>query len=226
MDPTQRPRGPQRAVRPHAPEPARSWFLLVRWYWRVLVGASVVVAGAGALTAPAHLTLLVGPAVAVLSVAAIRLGAACTGLRRPSPRTVGSTALAGLLLVPFLNGVPLFGAAGAALLMTVLFTVASRVPAALVGTEPTEPLSWADVERLCLDLPGLRTAVLVEHWQRTARQLGDGTGPEALAAAAAVRSALLDEFTRRDPAGVERWLRSGGDQPGEHLAHGDADRTA
>lgn len=208
---------------PHAPELGRLWHLLVLGYRRSLLGAAVVVACAGALTAPAHLTLLVGPAVGALAVGGACLGAACAGLRPPSARTAALTGLGGMLSIPFICGVPLLGPAGAVLTMALLVTAASRLPEDIAGPDPV-PVLPVDVAALRAELRHIPSPVLLDHWHRTARLLRGRLGPDALAAVTGLRSSLLDELARRDPAGVERWLRSGGDDPRRHLTSGDPDR--
>jgi hypothetical protein len=198
---------------------------LVRWCRRALFGAAVVVAWAGALTAPAHLTLLVAPVVGALTVGALRLAAAALGAGRPSSRTSVLSGLAGLLVVPFLAGVPLFGPPGLALLMALLMTGSSLLARGAVPVSPPagETVTRAEVDRLGIGLRDLPLTEVLERWRGTAR-LTD-TGPEVRTAVAELRSLLLDELSRRDPAGVERWLRSGDDDPGRHLPSGDVDRT-
>ena len=207
------------------PRLARHVARLVRWYRRALVGAAVVVAWAGALTAPAHLTVLLAPVVGVLTVGALRLGAGALGLGRFSSRTAAVGGLAGLLVVPFVAGVPLFGSFGAALLMVLVMTGSSRLGRFAVheSSPPGSTVTREEVDRLRSRLPALPLTDVLERWQGTAR-LTDA-GPEARTVAAELRSLLLDELSRRDPAGVERWLRSGGEDPRRHLASGETDRS-
>ena len=203
----------------------RSGRLIALWWRRSLLGAAVVAAWLGALTAPAHLTLVVAPVLGALTAGTVLVGAACIGSRRPSPRALALSGLGGLLLVPFLVGVQVLGAAGAALSLALLMTAAARVPVdPLAAASPAAP-TREELARLGAELRRLPSAQLLEHWQRTAAPVHRGAGPDVRAAVTEFRSLLLDEFSRRDPAGVERWLRTGGD-PARHLASGEADRTA
>lgn len=203
----------------------RSGRLLVLWCRRCLLATTVAVAWVGALTAPAHLTLVVAPVCGGLALAGLLLGAAGAGLRRPSRRAQALTAMGGLLLVPFTAGASLLGPVGAALSLGLLVTAAARLPADPWAASSPADVTLDEVAGLGAGLHRLPSAALLEHWQRTADVVSPGAGPELRAAVSELRSRLLDELSRRDPAGVERWLRSGGD-PARHLATGEAGPTA
>ena len=66
--------------------------------------------------------------------------------------------------------------------------------------------------------PNASTPELCRAWCRSARQLGALPPGPARWRVAETRRALLEELERRDPAGVDRWLRAGaaGD-PGRYL---------
>jgi hypothetical protein len=74
-----------------------------------------------------------------------------------------------------------------------------------------------DITYLRRVLPDLPDEVLLREWRASALRLGPDVDPGTRAAAVELRALLIDELSRRDPAGVERWLRAGGSDPDPHL---------
>jgi hypothetical protein len=66
-------------------------------------------------------------------------------------------------------------------------------------------------------LPELPDDALLREWGDSADLLGPDVDPATRVAAAELRALLIDELSRRDPAGVERWLRTGDSRPDQHL---------
>jgi hypothetical protein len=61
-------------------------------------------------------------------------------------------------------------------------------------------------------------SALLAEWRLTEAVLAEATDPDDRAAASSARELLLDEMTRRDPAGVRRWLQDGAHaSPDRHL---------
>jgi hypothetical protein len=197
-----------------------SWSALTRVSRRVCLVGVVGVALLGALFSSALTTLVLAPAVGLF-------GAAQTAVvhpefpARPSARRV--VLLSGLgwaLMVPFVMGAVALGAAGAVL------TVVLVLLGALVLMGWIIDLCRSDAASSCagMDAPllgdlvrGLPTPALLEEWQSSEADL-DAAGPEHRVAAIQVRVLLLEEMSRRDPAGVERWLQEGaGGIPNRHI---------
>ena len=125
----------------------------------------------------------------------------------------------GVVLVPLANGLVLLGTAGGA----VALVAWSAGPVLALGWVATleEPAVRDDPTALREMLPRLPTADLLEEWRSTEGLLH---GPGDRAAAARIRSLLLDELAHRDPGGVTEWLSAGGASPETHL-RADRDRT-
>ena len=196
----------------------------VRW---ALVSVSVAVALLGALVARPLATLVAAPLLAALAVVILLLAAPRAQQAGPSSRTVALCALGGALVVPLGAGLPLLGSTGAVLLIAllVLGAVLLAERAAQLLEAGAGGVGGSDVARLRRGLPDLPLDVLIRLWRQSAPPVRGDPEPAARTAAADVRSLLLDELSRRDPAGVERWLHAGAGDPGPYLSTGDADRS-
>ncbi len=182
--------------------------------------AVVLLALAGAATSPAWLTLLWGPAVAGTAIGV-------TAILHPHfPGTASArraTVYAGtgaMLLVPAVAGLELLGPRGAAVGLALLSAAGMWAVSAFPESEPDA--SAAAIRRAAAvrrSLPDLALDCLLEEWRRSGLVLEFRLSPRAFSTVAELRSLLVDELTRRDPAGVEQWLREGGD-PEEYLTGG------
>jgi hypothetical protein len=179
----------------------------------------------GALTTPAYVVLVLAPllgvfvagVVAILSIASVD----AASVRRP---VLLSGAWAALL-VPALAGAGVFGTGGAVLmfgLMVLGVVVCGHwiVESCDPDGEQGEP--GTDEEQLRQLLRVLPTSMLLREWRSTVDPVRLGAEPERRARAVRLRTLLLEELTRRDPAGVARWLIEGDEDSPEHYLRGDS----
>ena len=184
---------------------------VVRGVGFLLLAAVATIALLGALVAPWTAMLLVAPALgAFLAGVALLLG--------PSGRRDALwMGAAGLLLVPLSHGLLLLGTAGGAVLLLLL-----ALGPLVVGAWPAAAGSASELSGVPDLLAALPVAELLEEWRASERTLRSSPDPTVVAE---VRAMLLDELSRRDPAGVAAWLASGGDEPADHV-RADRDDTA
>lgn len=201
---------------------------------RVLYGGTALL---GALLTPPERMLLGAPAVGLGALLATAAG--CWWCRRlgPSRQLPWSAAVVAAAAVPFSHAVDALGDTGAAVVFAVLTLLAVTVSdwitsgsepagAATTGSARVREGRQDDPESLAVLLRGLPMALLCQEWHATTPHRDAGAlGPRA----ARDRTLLLEEMTRRDPAGVRRWLRAGpGAAPELYLQDGHAaeDRPA
>lgn len=210
--------GPQPDVRPAV----AVWRALVRTGRAALVGGTLALALLGALVGPPSAVLVWAPGVALVAAVVVAI------VDPDFPRTPGSrraawfAGLAGFVLVPFTSGLGMLDAAGAVVVVLQLMIgalwVVDRI-AAMPENTGAEALR-RDVVYLRRVLPELSVQTLLREWRESGARLGPDTDAATRAAAAELRALLLDELTRRDPEAVERWLRTGGEDPHLHLPGG------
>lgn len=151
--------------------------------------------------------------------------------RRPSPADVTAGAVIGGGAIPFGLGLfamppqvsaPVVGSLAANAVLRIL----ARRPDRSDADEPGEAVELWDEEHEALLRSTLRVvslSVLLDQWRTTGRDL-HRPGPSC-GTSAQLRRLLLEELERRDPDGVDRWLRSGRTDPEPFLARGrDVDR--
>ncbi len=189
------------------------WQAAIRTGRVVGTAGFVSVALWGAVVLPAEVMVLVAPATGAF-VGGIA-GMLHPGFpRSPQARRVAAYAVAaGVLLVPFLVGLSSLGAAGAALflglLLVGLLVLEDRLSAAPDAGGGRDDTALREL------LPRLSTTYLLEEWHASEALLVDDHGT-----AVHVRALLLDELTRRDPAGVQRWLTSRDRSPESYIDPG------
>ena len=189
------------AGRPRSPRAAR-WAGAVRGIRAVLLATVVGMALLGAVVTHWMGMLVVAPGLGAALAAAV-------ALVDPAARQgVLYAGVAGVVLVPFANGLALLGTAGGGIALALL--VLGPVVAVDWSTSPEEPDPTA-LRELLRRLP---TADLLEEWQASGDLL---RSPEERARAAGVRALLLDELSRRDPGGVAGWLAAGSPSPDPHI---------
>jgi hypothetical protein len=166
---------------------------------RLLRVLATSVALLGLLVAPPAQVLLVAPAVAV--VAAVSSAALAWYLtdQWPRRRVPVTIALVAGGAVPFAHGLDLLGAAGERVALALLVLTASsvlgwiaRADQAPVRAEP-DP-SWQDLVQV------LPTGMLLSEWRSLDQRLR--LEQDAPAGLTELRTMLLRELYRRDPAGV------------------------
>jgi hypothetical protein len=124
-------------------------------------------------------------------------------------------------VIPSIAGVVALGVAGVVLAVAVVLTGMLLLTAWLVDqcrADEAARSTWKDTRVLGELIGVVPISALLEEWRAAGAVLATATDPDERAAAALARQLLLDEMTRRDPAGVGRWLRDGADaSPGQHL---------
>lgn len=205
----------------------RAWRTGTRIVRAVLLVGAVGVALLGALLGPPSAVLLWAPVVGLVTLGAtalaLRVFAEAPGRRR----TVLVSGVVGVLLAPFTSGLGVLGSAGGVLLVAMLVLGALWVAELAADAVDAGPAAGVRRQLVTLRrvLPDIPLDALLAQWRQVAPQLRQDTEPEVRGAAAELRSLLLDELSRRDPAGVERWLRSGVDEPAPYLHPGGAGRA-
>ena len=171
----------------------------------------VVLAVLGAVVTPPVAMLLVAPLIgAGLGLVVRRLSPAFPDELRARRATLLAGAT-GAAFVPFTNGVTLLGDVGGvvALVLVILGScLAANWLMDIIEDSPSCPAPRDD-RWMRVVLPSLPTAALLKEWRAT--QAVFSTRPDIAARTRAVqlRGCLLEEFARRDPAAVERWLTGG-----------------
>lgn len=207
--------GPQPDARPAV----AVWHVLVRTGRAALVGSTLALALLGALVGPPSAVLVWAPGMAVVAAVVVAV------VDPDFPRTPGSrraawlAGLAGFLLVPYTSGLGMLDAAGAVVVVLQL-TMGALWAVDRIAAMPERTGAEAlrrDVVYLRRVLPELPVEMLLREWRESGARLGPDTDAGTRAAAAELRALLLDELARRDPEAVERWLRTGGGDPDQHL---------
>ena len=192
----------------------------------VLLTVVVAVALLGAVITPPVTMLFLAPALGVVFATHAALAQAAF----PGGASVGRTALlagvGGTLLVPFAAGIGFLGMVGGMVLLA-LAAMAGGAALGWIGRRPGKhdgpAAGEADPARLRERVRDLPTRALLTQWRWSGAQLRSGTDPERRMALVRLRALVLDELSRRDPAGIERWLEDGGrDDLDRHIA---ADRS-
>ncbi len=121
------------------------------------------------------------------------------------------TAATGAALVPFLSGVTLLGNAGGVVALVLLILGSCLAADWMMDAVENYPLGIAprDDRWKRMVLPSLSTVALLQEWRATQAVFGSRPGIAERTRAVQLRGYLLEEFARRDPAAVERWLTSG-----------------
>jgi hypothetical protein len=191
----------------------------------VCIVGVVAVALLGALCSSALTTLVVAPAVGLF--AACQMAVMNPGFPgRPSARRV--VLLSGVgwaLLVPFVRGAMVMEVAGAVLAVVLLCLGALALMGRMIDLCRSDGVSCGvgtDVPLLADLVRELPTPTLLDEWRSSETVMGEAADPEQRAAAIQLRTLLLEEMSRRDPAGVERWLQEGADAIPDRQVPGDS----
>ena len=207
------------------------WVLLGRASRLILLLGTTACALVGALTTPPYVVLLVAPAfgLAVSGVAAVLV----LGFQEPTAghRTIVLSGAWAALIVPALAGMGAL-ATGGAVIMFVLMVIGSVLAASWI-TETCAPSdgnsepgmndeTGMDEDELRLFIGALPTSSLLREWPRTGERLRPGKDPHQHLMAIRLRTLLLEELSRRDPAGVELWLNAGGNNAPDQYVRDDS----
>ena len=205
----------------------RAWRTATRVVRAVLLVVAVAVTLLGAMLGPPAAVLLWAPVTGLVTLGAARLAVRAFADEPGGRRPVLVSGVVGFLLVPFTSGLGALGRIGGVLLIAMLVLGALWVVELAVDAPDAGPALALrrQVSAVRRVLPEMPFEGLLEQWRQAAPEIGPDADPEVRIVAAELRSLLLDELTRRDPAGVERWLRAGVDDPGRYLYPGDAGRA-
>ncbi len=196
------------------------WGLVVRVSRRLCLPAGVGTAVAGALFSSAWTTLVVAPLTGLFAASQVAMVHPGFPAERSARRAALLVGVGCALAVPFVMGVIALGAAGAVLTVTVVVTGAVLAGGRLASLcrEDVAPSAAPDTRVLGELIGAVPMSALVEEWRLSEALLSTTTDPDERAAASLARELLLDEMTRRDPAGVRRWLQDGAAaSPDRHL---------
>jgi len=203
------------------------WVVLGRASRLILLLGTTACALVGALTTPPYVVLLFAPGFGLL--VSVMAASIILGFRElaAARRAIVLSGAWGALLVPALAGVGVL-AAGGAVIMFVLMVVGAVVAASWI-TETCSSTDWRsetalhdetemDEDKLRPFISAMPTSTLLREWRRTGERLQPGKDPQLRVAAVHLRTLLLEELSRRDPAGVDRWLSKGDeDTPDRYL---------
>jgi hypothetical protein len=192
---------------------ARWWRIAARTSRTTVLSCAVLVALFGAAMSSPVVTLVWAPAVGILSAAAAAVTADGAAARRAA--WIAGTGAAAA--VPFLSGLGLLGPGAAFLVPLLVILGALWMVESAAGAPGDVAAARHELAVLRRAAPELPVDGLVRAWRDTTDRLRPGVHPVVAAVTAEARSLIVDELTRRDPVGVDRWLREGGD-PGEHLS--------
>lgn len=203
----------------------RKWGLvwsLVSWVSRRLCLPAVVgTAVAGALFSSAWMTLVVAPLTGLFAASQVAMVHPGFPAERSARRPVVLAGAGCALAVPFVMGAIALGTAGAGLTVTAAVTGAVLLGDRLTALWREDEVARSTVQdtRVLGELIGaVPMSALLEQWRLSEAVLATATDPDERSAASLARELLLDEMTRRDPAGVGRWLQDGAEaSPDRHL---------
>jgi hypothetical protein len=184
------------------------WRPVVRWVRFLVLGTVVGTALAGSLATHWMGMVLFAPGLGAFFAGVIAVVDTDFPGEPASRRAVAYSFASGVLLIPLANGLVMLGTTGGAVLVVLLV-----VGPFLLGDwmlSEVEP----DLGALAELLPALTTATLLREWEATEDLLRVARNH---ATAAALRSLLLDELSRRDPGGVAAWLAAGGGSPADFI---------
>jgi hypothetical protein len=171
----------------------------------------VVMALIGAVVTPPVRMLVVAPLTGCGLGLLVALGNPAFPEQPGARRGALLTAATGAAFVPFISGVALFGNAGGVVALVLLILGSCLAANWMMDVVENYPLGDAprDDRWRQMVLPSLPTAALLQEWRATQAVFGSRPGVAERTRAVQLRGLLLEEFARRDPAAVERWLTSG-----------------
>jgi hypothetical protein len=203
----------------------------------ILLAAFVAVALLGAAVTSALTLFVLGPATGAFFASKVARTRDGFRHRHSVDRSVIWSGVGGMLLVPYFAGITMLGAVGRGLTLALLALCAGEITirirswdhqahlstqggtdmgtmAPSVGLSPTGELMGSMV-----------TSRLLEQWHSSEEELYGGD-PHRRLAAVQLRALLLDELSRRDPAGIERWVMDDGvGPPPQDLENGREEAT-
>jgi hypothetical protein len=198
----------------------RAWRATSRGFRAGVVAVVVGVILVGALLGPPARMLLWAPGVGLVTAGAALVAVPYATAGWTRRRTAVCSGLAGAALVPFTGGLEALGRAGGVVLMAILLLGALWLVDSVLEASPPNARQVArqDADRVRRGIEDLSVESLLVEWRAAAERLGPEVDPAVRVVAADLRADLLEELARRDPAGVRRWLLSGGADPGGYLA--------
>jgi MFS family permease len=198
-----------------------SWSALTRVGWRACLVGVVGVALLGALFSSALTTLVIAPAAGLFGAAQLAVVHPSFPDRRSARRAVLLSGFGWALFIPFVMGAVALGVVGGVLTVVLVLLGALVLMGRVIDLCRSDAVSncaGTDVLLLRELVRGLPTPALLEEWRSAEAVLDEATDPGRRAAAIQLRVLLLEEMSRRDPAGIERWLQEGaGGLPDRHI---------
>jgi hypothetical protein len=191
----------------------------------VLLLAMTACALVGALTTPAYVVLLAAPAFGlILGGAAASVSLSFQELAS-ARRVIVLCGAWAALFVPAVAGMGALAEGGAVIafaLMVVGCVVATSWIADTCASSGGSAEHRIDDEQLREFIRAIPTSMLLHEWRSTCERMPAAADPERRADAIRVRTLLLEELSRRDPAGVTRWLSEGDEDAPEQYLRGDS----
>jgi hypothetical protein len=198
----------------------------------LLLLAATACALAGALTASPYVVLVIAPACGLFVAGVVAVHVVALEGRTVDPvRTTKAhraVLLSGgwaALLPPAAAGIRTLDDAGVMVVVVLVFLAASVGAGGIVEicqlSSETPEGGW-DEEELRQLLRVLPTSMLLSEWHSGCEYVHSAKAHEARIHAAQVRGLLLEELSRRDPAGVGRWLSEGDEERPEQYVRGDS----
>jgi hypothetical protein len=194
--------------------------------------AATACALVGALTASAYVVLVIAPTCGLFAagVVAVHVVDPARGTVDPGRRTRmhREVLLAGAwaaLLPPAAAGVRTLDDGGVMVAVLLVFLAASVAAGWIVEiceASSENPEAGWDEEELRRLLHVLPTSMLLSEWHSGCEYMHSVRAEEQRIHAAHVRTLLLEELSRRDPAGVSRWLSEGDEERPEQYLRGDS----
>jgi hypothetical protein len=182
----------------------------------------------GASTTPAYVVLVLAPVLGAFVAGVVALLAVGSVDKASVRRAALLSGAWAALLVPALAGAGSLGTGGAVIMFTLMAlgaVVSGRWIVETCDPSGEGAETGRDEEQLRQLLRVLPTSMLLREWRSTGEHLQTGADQDRRAEAVLVRILLLEELSRRDPAGVARWLSEGDDDAPEQFLRGDPTAT-
>ena len=201
----------------------------------ILLTGFVAVALLGAAATSALTLFVLGPATGALFASQVALTPEGFRDHHSVRRCAIWSGAGGMLLVPYVAGVTMLGAVGTVLTLALLALCAGEI-FIRIRDHQAHSSTHGGTERGIMErsvslsptgelVGSMATSRLLEQWHTSEEELYCGD-PYRRLAAVQLRALILDELSRRDPAGVERWVMEDGvGLPPRHVENGREEAT-
>jgi hypothetical protein len=203
---------------------ARRWRLAARVSRAAVLGVVLVLAFIGAAVSSPAITLIWAPGIGAVAAGAATVMNPEHPMTAEGRRTTWFVGWAGALAVPATSGLGVLGDAAAPVVIALLLLTAFWFVESIAELPETSAGAAArrDLANLRRVIDDLSVDGLLREWQLTATRLREDLPPEARLITAQARDLIVDELTRRDPAGADHWLRHGGGDAWRYVPGGPA----